>query len=177
VPWSKHGGPVRTETGLVHKGGGEVVPRHERMTVDTSDSVVRQRIILVLGLEPLQTEQEQVELIAVLRHDAHLQTRRSGAARIALAVGVCSGTANTGDGYGALGGLALGNRCIELVEVGLDLSVATGGMSVVMGAMLERDGELEEGEEGEEGSQETRGLAEIGHGSTLVVLMRSDVKK
>jgi len=144
--------------------------------VDTSEFVVRQRVTLVLGLEPLHTKEEQVELIAVLRHNAHLQTRRSDAARIALAVGVCSGTANAGDGYGA-GGLALGKLLMELVEVGLDLSFATGGMSVVMGAMLERNGELEEGDESEERSQETRGLAKIGHGSTLVVLIQSGVEK
>ena len=72
------------------------------MTVNTSDLVVRQNVTLILGLEPLHAEEEQVELIAVARQITNLHTSRRRAARIALPIGVCTGTANTGDGYGAL---------------------------------------------------------------------------
>ena len=60
--------------------------------------------------------------------------------------------------------------------MGLEVSVAAGRMRVVMGAMLEGNGELEEGEEGKEHRQEARGLAKVGHDGRLVVLLQCGAK-
>lgn len=108
MPGTEESLRVRAETSLVHERRGEIVPGLERTTVDTRNLVVRKPVVLVLGHEPLHTQEVQVPLVGVARQSTELETGRSSVAAIALAVGCSTGAAHTSDGYEPLLRLTLG---------------------------------------------------------------------
>ena len=165
MPGTEERASVRAETLLVEQRRGEVVPGLERTTVDTRDLVVRKHVVLVLAHEPLHTEEVQVPLVGVARQGTDLKTGSRSPAAVALAVGGSARAADTGDGDGAAR-LALGELTLDLVDVGRNGSVAGGAsrVCVVVGAMLESNGELEKRQQAEDHGHHAGGLAEVGHG-------------
>jgi hypothetical protein len=170
VPGAEERTSVRAETLLVQERCGEVVPGLERATVNTRDLVVRERVALILGHEPLHAEEVQVPLVGVARQGTDLKTRRSSPSAVALAVGGSARAADTGDGQGA-SRLALGELTLDLVDMGLDDGVVGASrMCVVVGAMLKSYGELKNRQHGDEHSHHAGWLAEVGHGEEGRVL-------
>lgn len=164
---------MRTETLLVGEWGREGVPGLEGTTVDTRDLVVGEHVVLVLGGEPLHTEQVQIPLVGVLDQLADLETGSRGAAAVALAVGGMAVAADTGNGKVAQRGLALGELALDIVHVGDNGGVVSSasGVRMVVRAVLERDSELKNGQKRKDHGHHVRGLAEVCHlGKTVVVL-------
>lgn len=168
VPRTEKSVRVRAETGLVQQGGGEVVPGNKRTTVDTDDLVVREPIVLVLGLEPLHAQQVQVPLVGILLQRADLQARGRDTAVVvagAVAVGVCA--ANTSDGSVTI--VLTSNQAVSnLVDLALEDGVLRMTGVVVMASVLESDCELKESKEGEQHGGHVRGLAEVGHSEMML---------
>jgi hypothetical protein len=88
-----------TETSLVEQWCREIVPCREWTTVDTGNLVVRELVILGLGLEPLHSNEVQVPLVGVLPQLTDLQTRvRLPLARVAVTPPLGLDTAHTLNG-------------------------------------------------------------------------------
>jgi hypothetical protein len=134
--------------------------------VDTSDLVVTEDIGLALAHESLHTKEVQVELIRVASQSTDfLASIGLSAVGVAGSPPVGAGAAHTRGGN-ELTILALLKGLVELLNLSLDLvdlhDVAVG---VVVGAMLRRDGNLEEREERKQHGHHALGLAEVGHGA------------
>lgn len=119
----------------------------------TGDLVVGQPIRLGLGHEPLHTQNVQVPLVGILPQGTDLKTRRRAL------------VGDTSDGEEAFT-LALGELLGDDIHLGLD-DIVVGeapGVVVVVCAMVEGSGEVEERQEGEDHGHDVLGLAEAGHG-------------
>ena len=146
----------------------------------TSNGVVRELVVLVLGLEPLHAQKVQVPLVSVLLELADLQTSGRRAVATADASVVRVSLADTSDGSEASLLLAAGEGVGNVLELGSnDVVGRVAGMGVV-GAVLEGGGELEEGEESKEHGGDALGLAEGSHceeGGNMNTLSKDEIKR
>lgn len=152
---------MRAETSLVDEGSWELVPGGKGTTVDTSDLVVTESVAFVFAHESLHTKEVQIPLIGIPRQITDFETR-VGLASIAVTVSPPSGsgTADTADSNVGTN-VALGKGTSDLVNVRLDLIVAT--MGVVVATMLRRNSNLEECEKCNQHGHHALGFAEVGH--------------
>lgn len=147
--------------------------------MNSSDLVVGQSVVLVLGHEPFHTEEIQVPRILVVGTGklTDLDTGGRAASAVALTIGGGAFAADTSDG-GETRRLALEELSLDLVDVVLNGSVDVDGtvlVRVVVAAVLEGDRDLQDSEEGNQHGHHALGLAEDGrHGWWLNVCVASN---
>jgi hypothetical protein len=133
--------------------------------VDTSDLVVTEDVVLALALESLHTDEVQVPLVRIAHQSTDfLASVGLPAVGVTGSLPVSAGAAHTRGGD-ELTVLTLVKGLVDLLNLRLDLGdLDDVAVSVVVGAMLRRDGNLEEREEREQHGHHVLGLAEVGHG-------------
>lgn len=158
VPGSKQRVGVWAETRLVQQRRWKVVPCLVGATVDTSDLVVRQRVVLVHSLESFHAENIQIPLVGILVQLTNLKTWVRCGARAASTVRVA--WAGNGDGPARL---TLFKLAGDLVDVSLNDCVDRPGRMLVVGAVLKGNRDLEESKDGDQHGHHALRLTEIGH--------------
>jgi hypothetical protein len=130
--------------------------------VDTSNLVVSESVTLVLGHEPLHTEEVQVPLVAIVPQLADLKTWiRLTAVVVAVTPPLSAGAADTADGNVRTNStLTLCQSLGDIVNLRLDLGVT----AVLMGVnMLRGDCDLKESEQSNQHGHHALGLAKVCH--------------
>lgn len=128
------------EACLIDQRSREVIPGLEGTSMDSSNLIIRQSIIFVLGHESLHAKEIQIPRVFVVRTSqlTDLETGGSRPANIALAIGGSPRAAHTSDGCVA-GRLSLEQLSFNLLYVGFDSCINIDGtilVRVVMATML-----------------------------------------